>query len=69
LGLPTFPPQKAQFAPVGDHDGLIILVDQNRVWFPTDAQQAARGPVTVKLTAPQAARLSLRQSATIVAAG
>jgi len=67
LGLPTFPPQGAQFAPVGDHDGLIILVDQNRVWFPTDAQQAARGPVTVKLTAPQAARLSLRQSATIVA--
>jgi len=69
LGLPTFPPQGAQFAPVGDHDGLIILVDQNRVWFPTDAQQAARGPVTVKLTAPQAARLSLRQSATIVAVG
>ncbi len=69
LGLPTFPPHKAQFAPVGDHDGLIILVDQNRVWFPTDTQQAARGPVTVKLTAPQAARLSLRQSATIVAVG
>ncbi len=43
LGLPTFPPQGAQFAPVGDHDGLIILVDQNRIWFPTDAQQAARG--------------------------
>ncbi len=69
LGLPTFPPQGAQFAPVGDHYGLIILVDQNRVWFPTHAQQAARGPVTVKLTAPQAARLSLRQSATIVAVG
>ncbi len=67
LSLPTFPPQGAQFAPVGDHDGLIILVDQNRVWFPTNAKQPARGPVTVKLTAPQATRLSLRQSATIVA--
>jgi hypothetical protein len=45
------------------------LVDQNRIWFPTDAQQAARGPVTVKLAAPRAARLSLRQSATVVAVG
>jgi len=69
LGLPTFPPQGAQFAPVGGHDGLIILVDQNRIWFPTDAQQAARGPVTVKLAAPRAGRLSLRQSATLVADG
>jgi len=69
LGLPTFPPQGAQFAPVGDHDGLIILVDQNRIWFPTDAQQAAQGPVTVKLAAPRAGRLSLRQSATLVADG
>jgi len=69
LGLPTFPPQGAQFAPVGDHDGLIILVDQNRIWFPTDAQQAARGPVTVKLAAPRAARLSLRESGTVVAVG
>jgi len=69
LGLPTFPPQGAQFAPVGGHDGLIILVDQNRIWFPTDAQQAARGPVTVKLAAPRAGRLSLRQSATLVAVG
>ncbi len=69
LGLPTFPPQGAQFAPVGNHDGLIILVDQNRIWFPTDAQQAARGPVTVKLAAPWAACLSLRESATVVAVG
>ena len=69
LGIPTFPPQGAQFAPVGDHDGLIILVDQNRIWFPTDAQQAARGPLTVKLAAPQIGRLSLRQSATVVAVG
>jgi len=67
LGLPTFPPQGAQFAPVGDHDGLIILVEQNRSWFPTTAQQAARGPVTVKLAGSQAGRLSLRESATVVA--
>lgn len=67
LGLPVFPPQGTQFAPVGGHDGLIILVDQERIWFPTEALQAARGPVTVELAAPRAGRLSLRQSATVFA--
>lgn len=67
LGLPAFPPQGTQFAPVGDHDGLIILVGQDRIWFPTQAQQAARGPVTVELAAPRAGRLSLRKAATVLA--
>jgi catechol-2,3-dioxygenase len=67
LGLPAFPPQGTQFAPVGSHDGLIILVDQDRIWFPTETQQAARGPVTVELEAPRAGRQSLRKSATILA--
>lgn len=67
LGLPAFPPQGLQFAPVGDHDGLVILVDQNRIWFPTQAQQAADGPVTVELAVPCAGRLSLRKAATVLA--
>lgn len=69
LGLPTFPPQGAQFAPVGGHDGLVILVDQNRIWFPTRAQQAARGPVTVQLAAPRSGRLTLRPSACVLTDG
>lgn len=69
LGLPTFPPQGALFAPVGGHDGLIILVDQDRIWFPMDAQQPARGPVRVTVAAPRAGRLALRRSATDIAAG
>lgn len=67
LGLPPFPPQGSRFAPVGDHDGLIILVDQDRIWFPTDGQQAARGPVTVQLAAARPGRLSLRESAEVFA--
>ena len=65
LGLPPFPPQGSSFAPVGDHDGLIILVDQERVWFPTDAQQAARGPVRVQLAGARPGQLSLRRSADV----
>ena len=67
LGLPPFPPQGSQFAPVGDHDGLIILVDQERIWFPTAALQAAHGPVTVQLAAARPGRLSLRESAAVIA--
>ena len=67
LGLPPFPPQGSRFAPVGDHDGLIILVDQERVWFPTDAQQAAHGPVRVQLAGTRPGQLSLRRSADVFA--
>lgn len=67
LALPPFPPQGSRFAPVGDHDGLIILVDQERVWFPTDIQQAAHGPVKVQLAGPRHGQLSLRSSADVFA--
>jgi len=53
LGLPTFPPQETHFAPVGDHDGLLIVVDQERVWFPTRTHRAAHGPLTVRIEAPR----------------
>ncbi len=67
LGVPAFPPQGTHFAPVGGHDGLVILVDEQRIWFPTDTQRAAQGPVAVELEAPLAARLSLRPTATVLA--
>lgn len=67
LGLPAFPPQGRQFAPVGGHDGLIILVAQERTWFPTQGMQAAHGPVIVDLAAPHPGQLSLRESATVLA--
>ncbi len=49
LALPTFPPQEPQFAPIGNHDGLLILVDHERVWFPTRTHQPARGPLSVRI--------------------
>jgi catechol 2,3-dioxygenase-like lactoylglutathione lyase family enzyme len=53
LGLPQFPPQLPRFAPVGDHDGLLIVVDQERLWFPTFTHRAARGPLTARIDAPR----------------
>ena len=69
LGLPTFPPQEAQFAPVGNHDGLLILVDDERVWFPTRTHQAARGPLTARIHAPKHSRdVAITAYTTITAA-
>lgn len=47
LALPTFFYQNETFAPLGNHDGLLILVQQDRIWFPTKSLRPARGPLTV----------------------
>lgn len=39
--------QGPTFAPVGDHQGLLIIVEQGRIWFPTRNISAAQGPLTV----------------------
>ncbi len=68
LGLPAFPPQEEQFAPVGDHEGLLIVADHERVWFPTREHRAARGPLAVRIEAPdQANEIALTQDTRITA--
>jgi len=67
LGLPAFPPQGTHFAPVGGHDGLVILVDEERIWFPTASHQAARGPVDLEIEGLRPARVSLTSKATVFA--
>lgn len=67
LDLPPFPPQGPHFAPVGGHDGLLILVHEERIWFPSHHQPAARWPVVLEIDAPRAARLSLTPNASLVA--
>lgn len=67
LKLPTFPPQGTHFAPVGGHDGLVILVNTERIWFPTDSHQAARGPVAVTIEGPKPGHVSLTNQATVLA--
>jgi len=49
-----------------NHPGRLILVDDERIWFPTDSARAARGPVALKIDAPRTARLTLRQTATVL---
>jgi catechol-2,3-dioxygenase len=34
FGLPVFSTAAAEFTPLGDHDGLLIVVRQGRPWFP-----------------------------------
>jgi len=67
LGLPAFPPQGTHFAPVGGHDGLVILVDEDRIWFPTAFHQAARGAVDFEIEGPRPARVALTSKATVFA--
>lgn len=52
LALPPFFSQGENFAPVGNHDGLLIVVHQDRIWFPTQSLRAARGPLHVRIEAP-----------------
>lgn len=49
LGLPRFCPPGESFAPMGDHEGLLILVKHDRIWFPTPSLHAARGRLEVRL--------------------
>jgi catechol 2,3-dioxygenase-like lactoylglutathione lyase family enzyme len=68
LRLPRFPPQQPDFAPVGDHDGLLIVVDASRTWFPTRVHRAASGPVAVRIEASEhSGQVALTKNATITA--
>ncbi len=50
--LPRFPPQLAQFAPIGGHDGLLIVADLDRIWLPTDTDRPAAGSLAVHIELP-----------------
>lgn len=52
LTLAPFGSPGEEFAPVGTHDGLLIVVDQERIWFPTESLRAARGMLDVLIEAP-----------------
>ncbi|MDJ0314984.1 VOC family protein [Arthrobacter sp. H35-D1] len=49
LGIPPFYDQDENFAPLGNHDGLLIVVHQDRIWFPTTSLRPARGPLAVEI--------------------
>lgn len=49
LGAPVLGNASDEFAPVGDHDGLLILVRQGRAWFPAFDVQAQPLPLLVQV--------------------
>lgn len=48
LDLPTYDDWNENFAPLGDDDGLLIVVRVGRAWFPVDAP-AGGAPIEVRL--------------------
>jgi len=51
MGLEVYADQAGdQFAPVGDEDGLLIVVQQGRIWFPDTGKRAVCAPVALTLT-------------------
>ncbi len=50
FGLARFGDGSNEFSPVGDHDGLLIVVSQDRPWFPTSDRIARGGPLRITLT-------------------
>lgn len=47
--IEPFGPGSETFVPLGDHDGLLIVVARGRVWFPTDGSVSQGGPTAVTL--------------------
>ena len=48
LGLPSYRPGHASFRPMGDEEGLVIVVPRERPWYPDNRHPAQ--PVAWKLT-------------------
>jgi catechol-2,3-dioxygenase len=50
LGLPDYRNRSAEFRPVGDEEGLLILVKTGRLWWPTENLPALPLPTTLTLS-------------------
>lgn len=64
LSLDPFIPSSETFAPVGTDDGLIIIVRQGRIWYPTEDQTTTSRPLNISITGVTG-ELSLTPNATI----
>ncbi|MDJ0356312.1 hypothetical protein [Paenarthrobacter sp. PH39-S1] len=49
LAIPNFYDCSSTFASMGSHDGLLIVVQQERLWFPSKVSKPARGPLTIQI--------------------
>ena len=50
LAIPNFYDCSSTFASMGSHDGLLIVVQQDRLWYPDKVSKPARGPLAVKIS-------------------
>jgi len=67
--LPVFGTAAAEFTPLGDHDGLLIVVRQGRPWFPTTTVTPSLGPIAVTVELPSGGKsLALTTSCQVNAA-
>lgn len=67
LGISHYYDLSNTFASMGSHDGLLILVDQDRTWYPTKTSTPARGPLTVHIETPaRKSRVDLNPRTAIV---
>jgi catechol 2,3-dioxygenase-like lactoylglutathione lyase family enzyme len=55
FGIEPFGDWVDEFAPVGDQEGLFILVNEGRLWFPTDDAFAFGEPLSIEFTHAAAA--------------
>ncbi|MGC4047468.1 MAG: VOC family protein [Armatimonas sp.] len=53
LGLPDYKQNSAEFRPVGDEEGLLILVKSGRLWWPTEDRPALPLPTELTLSTGQ----------------
>ncbi|MEV8143056.1 hypothetical protein [Specibacter sp. NPDC078709] len=75
MAIPNFYDLSSTFASMGSHDGLLIVVQQDRFWFPNKVSKPARGPLTVQtessdqIESPaRKSRVNLSSSISIVSA-
>ncbi|PQZ93740.1 hypothetical protein CQ018_08785 [Arthrobacter sp. MYb227] len=64
LAIPNYYDLSSTFASMGSHDGLLIIVQQDRFWFPTKVSKSARGPLTVRVE-PLAGKFPVNLSSNI----
>lgn len=69
LGIPHYYDLSTTFASMGSHNGLLILVDQDRTWYPEKVSKPARGPLTIHIETPtRNSRVNLNPGTTITSA-
>lgn len=56
----------SSFSPVGDTDGLLILVSPGRAWFPTKDRLAATSPITIEATGQTPGNFPLDRTSTLL---